>query len=53
MIYNKYIEQHKASAGWVTPAVAQTGIRDLTTEEMERFDKEYYSYYYNGILWWM
>lgn len=38
---DKYIEQHKASAGWVTPAVIETGIRDLTTEEMERFDKEY------------
>lgn len=38
---DKYIEQHKASAGWATPAVTETGIRDLTTEEMERFDKEY------------
>ena len=37
----KYIEQHKASAGWATPAVTETGIRDLTAEEMDRFDKEY------------
>lgn len=38
---DKYIEQHKVSAGWATPAVTETGIRDLTAEEMDRFDKEY------------
>lgn len=38
---DKYIEQHKASAGGATPPVTETGIRDLTAEEMERFDKDY------------
>lgn len=38
---DKYIEKHKASAGNATPSVTETGIRDLTTEEMDRFDKDY------------
>ena len=38
---DKYIEKHKASAGGATPPVTETGIRDLTAEEMERFDKDY------------
>lgn len=38
---DKYIEQHKASAGGGTPPVTETGIRDLTAEEMERSDKDY------------
>lgn len=38
---DKYIEQHKASAGGTTPPVTETGIRDLTAEEMERSDKDY------------
>ena len=36
---DKYIEKHKASAGGATPPVTETGIRDLTAEEMDRFDK--------------
>ena len=38
---DKYIEKHKASAGGATPPVTETGIRDLTAEEMERSDKDY------------
>lgn len=38
---DKYIEQHKASAGGGTLPVTETGIRDLTAEEMERSDKDY------------
>ena len=38
---DKYIEKHKASAGGTTPPVTETGIRDLTAEEMDRFDKDY------------
>lgn len=38
---DKYIEKHKASAGGATPPVTETGIRDLTAEEMDRFDKDY------------
>ena len=38
---DKYIEKHKASAGNATPSVTETGIRDLTAEEMDRFDKDY------------
>ena len=38
---DKYIEKHKASAGGTTPPVTETGIRDLTAEEMERSDKDY------------
>lgn len=38
---DKYIEQHKVSAGGTTPPVTETGIRDLTAEEMERSDKDY------------
>lgn len=38
---DKYIEQHKASAGGGTPPITETGIRDLTVEEMDRFDKDY------------
>lgn len=38
---DKYIEAHKASAGSATPPVTETGIRDLTEEEMKRSDKDY------------
>ena len=38
---DKYIEKHKASAGGETSPVTETGIRDLTAEEMERSDKDY------------
>ena len=38
---DQYIEDHKASAGNATLPVTETGIRDLTEEEMERFDKDY------------
>lgn len=38
---DKYIEKHKASAGSTTPPVTETGIRDLTDEEMKRSDKDY------------
>lgn len=38
---DKYIEKHKASAGSATPPVTETGIRDLTEEEMKRSDKDY------------
>lgn len=38
---DKYIEAHKASAGSATPSVTETGIRDLTAEELERSDKDY------------
>lgn len=38
---DKYIEKHKASAGNATPSVTETGIRDLTAEEMDRSDKDY------------
>ncbi len=38
---DKYIEEHKKSAGGATPSVTETGIRDLTAEEMERSDKDY------------
>lgn len=38
---DKYIEQHKANAGNTTPPVTETGIRDVTAEEMDRFDKDY------------
>lgn len=38
---DKYIEKHKASAGSATLPVTETGIRDLTDEEMERSDKDY------------
>jgi hypothetical protein len=38
---DKYIEKHKASAGSATLPVTETGIRDLTDEEMKRSDKDY------------
>ncbi len=38
---DQYIEQHKASVGGATPSVTETGIRDLTAEEIDRFDKDY------------
>ena len=38
---DKYIEAHKVSAGSATPPVTETGIRDLTEEEMKRSDKDY------------
>ena len=38
---DKYIEKHTASAGSATLPVTETGIRDLTDEEMKRSDKDY------------
>lgn len=38
---DKYIEKHKAGAGSATLPVTETGIRDLTDEEMKRSDKDY------------
>lgn len=38
---DQYIEQHKANAGGGNLPITETGIRDLTAEEMDRFDKDY------------
>lgn len=49
---DQYIEKHKASAGGANLPVTETGIRDFTDEEMERFEKDYISVitmgYYGG-----
>lgn len=38
---DKYIDKHKASVGWATLPVTETGVRDLSAEEKDRFDKDY------------